>query len=153
MDRGSTFFLRTAVVLIGLFVLVLCGLTLRELINGVAGGYAPILIGMYVSVLPFYIALYQTLQLLKYIDQNKAFSGLSVKALNVVKYCALTISGLYAAGMPYIFIVAENDDAPGVILIGLIIVGASLVIATSAGVLRRLLQNAIDLKSENDLMV
>jgi len=116
-------------------------------------GYDPILLGMYVPAIPFFIALYQAWKLLSYIDKNKAFSDLSVKALKNIKYCAITISALYAAGIPYIFYVADKDDAPGVAAMGLVIIFASVVIAAFAALLQKLLQNAIEIKSENDLTV
>ncbi|HUC20497.1 MAG TPA: DUF2975 domain-containing protein [Candidatus Polarisedimenticolaceae bacterium] len=154
MNKGSTIFLKGVVILIGLIVLASCIFVLPPAISSdQTGDYRPILLGMYIPAIPFFIALYQTLKLLSYIDKNKAFSQASVNALKKVKYCALIISGLYAAGMPYVYMVADQDDAPGVILIGLVIIGTSLVIATSAAVLQKLLQNVIDIKSENDLTV
>ena len=48
---------------------------------------------------------------------------------------------------------AEVDDAPGLILVGMVLIFASMVIAVFAAVLQRLLQEAIDIKSENDLTV
>ena len=48
---------------------------------------------------------------------------------------------------------AELDDAPGLGVIALAFVCMPLVIATFAAVLEKLLQNAIDIKSENDLTV
>ncbi|MGV2643750.1 DUF2975 domain-containing protein, partial [Clostridium perfringens] len=47
----------------------------------------------------------------------------------------------------------EKDDAPGIILIGMALIFASIVIAVFAAVLQKLLQEAIDIKSENDLTV
>ena len=41
----------------------------------------------------------------------------------------------------------------GLAAIGFVMVGASLVIGVFAAVLEKLLQNAIDIKTENDLMV
>jgi hypothetical protein len=90
---------------------------------------------------------------LVYIDKHQAFSELSVAALRKIKYCAVTISALYAAGMPWIFRVADMDDAPGVVAIALTIIFASLVVSTFAGVLQKLVQNAMEIKSENDLTV
>lgn len=154
MDRGSTLFLRGVVLLIGLVVLAICALVLPVGIRtDTTGDYRPILIGLYVAAVPFYIALYQSMKLLRYIDLDKAFSELSVKALMAIKYCAVTISAMFAAGMPYIYRVADRDDAPGVVAVGLVIIFASFVIAMFAGVLQKLLQNAIDIKSENDLTV
>ena len=108
---------------------------------------------MYVSVIPFFVALYQAFKLLSYIDKNQAFSELSVKALKNIKFCAMTISGLYVVIMPFVFLVADLDDAPGLVIIGMVPIFASMVIAVFAAVLQRLLQEAIDIKSENDLIV
>lgn len=154
MKRGSTNILRGVVVLLGLIVLALCLLALPAGISSDnTGYYRPILLGLYIPAVPFFIALYQALKLLDYIDRDKAFSELSVGALKNIKYCALAISALFAAGMPYIFYAADRDDAPGVALIGFVIIGASFVIATFAAVLQKLIQNAVDIKSENDLTV
>ncbi len=154
MKQGSTLFLRAVIFLLAVGVLALCLFVLPIGISSDKTGlYRPLLIGLYIPGIPFFIALYQALQLLNSIDKNTAFSPASVKALKNIKYCALAISALYTAGMPYIYFVAEKDDAPGAIVIGLVIVFASLVIAIFAAVLQSLLQNAIAIKSENDLTV
>jgi hypothetical protein len=90
---------------------------------------------------------------LNYIDKNIAFSDLSVLALKNIKHCGITIAGLFAVGSPYIFYVADKDDAPGLFAIALVFIGASVSVAVFAAVLQRLLQNAIDIKRENDLTV
>ncbi|KZL89107.1 DUF2975 domain-containing protein [Clostridium magnum] len=158
MKRYSTIFLKIAVILIGIPVLALCIFGLPWLANNpVNPHYAhmlyPILVGIFVSVVPFFVALYQALRLLSYIDKNKAFSELSVKALKNIKYCAITISTLYVVMMPFVYLVAEKDDAPGLIIMGMVPVFTSMVIAVFSAVLQRLLQEAIDIKSENDLTV
>jgi hypothetical protein len=154
MKRSTTVFLRVVVFLIGAVVLGLCVFLLPYgIMTDQVGYYRPILIGMYVPAIPFFIALYQSWKLLGYIDANTAFSDLSVKALKNIKYCGLSISALYTLGMPYIFYAADRDDAPGVVAIALIIIFASLVIAVFAGLLQKLLRSAIDIKQENDLTV
>src|SRR5690606_9640109 len=102
--------------------------------------YAPILIGLYIPAIPFLIAVHQAYKLLNYIDQNQAFSLASIAIFKNIKRCALLISTLFAVGMPYIFYVADNDDAPGLVAIGLVIIFASMVIATFAAVLQKLIQ-------------
>ncbi|AGE63717.1 hypothetical protein C663_1936 [Bacillus subtilis XF-1] len=124
-----------------------------ELFSNIAYIKYLVFIYLYITAVPFYFALYQAFKLLSYIDKNKAFSGLSVRALKNIKYCAVTISIFYAAGMPVFYLMAEIDDAPGIIVIGLIIIFASMVIAVFAAVLQKLLKEAIDIKSENDLTV
>lgn len=156
MKKGSTLILKAVIVLMGLIVLALCLFALPGAIRAEFRGdfdYGPIFVGLYVPAIPFFIALHQGFTLLTLIDRNKAFSKATVKAFKTIKYCALIISGLYAAGMPYVFYVADRDDAPGVVALGLVVIGASFVIATAAAVFQQLLQSAVDLKSENDLTV
>ncbi|WP_010676790.1 DUF2975 domain-containing protein [Bacillus timonensis] len=163
MKLSSTRFLRFAVFMMGVPVLALClfglprivSVAFEEAANGATLGYMVlgILTLMYVSAIPFYVALYQALKLLNYIDKNIAFSQVSVNALKKIRTCAITICGLYVLALPFVFIVAEWDDAPGLVLIGLVIVGASMVIAVFAAVLKKLLQEAINIKTENDLTV
>lgn len=160
MKRGTTIFLKIALFLIGIPILALWIVVLPLIIKDAGEGSAQmayvlygILTIMFVSTIPFYVALYQAFTLLNYIDKNKAFSDISVKALKKIKNCATTISILFMAGMPLFYIVGEVDDAPGVIVIGMVIIFASMVISVFAAVLQRLLQEAIHIKSENDLTV
>lgn len=146
--------MRVAIILMALAALAVLILLFPAVTDMTSIGiYRPILVAIYITSIPFFIALYHAMKLLQYIDTQKAFSTLSVKALGFIKYCGLSIGSIYTLGLPYIYIVAQEDDAPGVVLLGLIIAGASLIIATSMGVLQKLLQNAIDMKSENDLTV
>ncbi|MFL1996091.1 DUF2975 domain-containing protein [Lysinibacillus irui] len=155
--KRETLFLKIAVFLMGLPVLALCiWVVPRVALN--TGEHYPVLtifalLGVYATAIAYFVALYTTIKLLSYIDQNIAFSELSVKALIKIKYCAIIISSVYVVGMPLIYYAAEVDDAPGLILIGMVIVFASFVVAVFAAVLQKLLKNAIDIKSENDLTV
>ncbi|MDQ3099054.1 MAG: DUF2975 domain-containing protein [bacterium] len=154
MEQSSTVFLKLVVSLIGIAVLAVCIFVLPYGINtDRTGMYAPILIGLYGPAIPFFVAIYQALLLLGYIEKNNVFSQISVKAIKNIKYCALVICALFIGGMPYIFYAADKDDAPGVVAIGFVIIGASFIIATAAAVLQKLLQNVVDMKAENDLTV
>lgn len=160
MKRGTTLFLKAAVILIGIPVLALCIFLVPKIANFAAELYPVhtylkylVLIDLYATAIPFYFALYQAFKLLSYIDKNKAFSELSVRVLKNIKYCAITISSLYVVGMPLFYLIAEKDDAPGIIIIGMVMIFTSMVIAVFAAVLQKLLQEAIDIKSENDLTV
>jgi hypothetical protein len=154
INRKSTIFLRGAVLLIGVIVLALCLFALPAgLMSDNTGDYRPILLGMYLPAIPFFIGLYQALKLLHLIDKGEAFSLAAVGALKYIKYCAAIIGALYAAGTPYIFTLADRDDAPGVALLGLIFTFAPFIAAVFAAVLQQQLKKAIDIKSENDLTV
>ena len=90
--------------------------------------------------------------MLRYIGQNKAFSQAALKALRNIKYCALAIIGFVAVGELFI-VLGNNDDRAGGVFIGVLITFGSVVIATAAAMFERILQNAVDIKSENDLTV
>ncbi|QWH37993.1 DUF2975 domain-containing protein [Bacillus mycoides] len=160
MKQRSTLFLKTAIILIGIPILALCIFLVPNIGNYAAELYPDIayikyliLINLYATVVPFYFALYQAFKLVSFIDKGNAFSKLSVRALKKIKNCAVTISILYVVGMPLSYLVAERDDAPGIIILGMLLIFASMVIAVFAAVLQRLLKDAIDIKSENDLTV
>ncbi|MGM0878679.1 MAG: DUF2975 domain-containing protein [Bacillota bacterium] len=157
--QGSTIFLKVVIFLIGITVLALCifwlpGIASRDAEANPETAYLqyPFLVCAYVLSIPFFVALYQAFKLLTYIDRNKAFSELSVRALRYIKYCAITISILIVVGIILVVIFIEGDLA-GVIGLGLMCTFASSVIATFAAVLQKLLKEAIDIKSENDLTV
>ncbi len=158
MERGSSLFLKAAVILMALPVLAGAGFAIYFLLrNPFNPEYAmilyPIVIGVLLTVIPFIFALYQSFKLLNYIDGKKAFSDLSVKALKKIKFAAFSISLIYAIILPFIYIVAEIDDAPGIILMGMVPIFAALVVGVFAAVLQKLLNEAINIKSEKDLTV
>lgn len=150
MRRYSTIFLKIAIILIGIPVLALCIFWLPSAADYL---HYPILIGMYAAAISFFFALYQALKLVSYIDKNKAFSELSINALKHIKYCAITISIIYVVLIPFVIPIADADDAPDLMGFPVIFIFASSVIAVFAAVLQKLLKEAIDIKSENDLTV
>ncbi|MBB5354779.1 hypothetical protein HNR43_000738 [Anoxybacillus mongoliensis] len=158
--KRETLFLKIAIFIIGAPIVALCVFVLPKFPNFYAEWLPelaylryPIVIFFYVTAIPFFFALYQAFHILTYIDKNEAFSDLSVKALKHIKHCATSISLLYIAGMPFFYLTADLDDAPGIIIIGLMVVFGALVVAVFAAVLQKLLQKAIEIKSENDLTI
>ncbi len=160
MKRGSTHFLRLVISVIGIGVLALCIFALPSLYTrgseefpAANSALLTIIIFVYATAVPFFFALWQTFKLLNHIDKNIAFSDLSVKALRNIKYCAVIICLLYMACVPLLIPIAEIDDAPGLLLMGFVIACSPLVVAVFASVLQKLLRNAIEIKTENELTV
>ena len=158
MNRGSILFLKAVLVLIGIGALALmlwephlegrnAHATLFEIYFK-----DPFLAYAYLSSIPFFVALYQALKVLGYIGENKAFSQATVKALRTIKFCAIAIIGFVAVGEIFIML-GNSDDRAGGVFIGILITFGSVVIATAAAMFERILQNAVDIKSENDLTV
>ncbi|MEG1797271.1 MAG: DUF2975 domain-containing protein [Clostridium sp.] len=95
------------------------------------------LTALHAAWIPFLFALYHTIKLLININRDKAFTELSVRALKNIKYSTITISGLYVISMPLLFLLAEGDDAPGIILFSLIVILATAVSAAFAASLQK----------------
>lgn len=159
MKKRSMIFLQVVIVLIGIGALSL--LLWEPQIEG-RNAHAtnfkiyfkdPFLALIYIGSIPFFAALYQAFKVLGYVRQNKIFSQAAVKALRTIKYCALTIIGFVILEEILIMLNHGSDDPAGGIFMGVLITFGSIVIATTAAVFERILQNAVDLKSENDLTV
>jgi len=152
-------FLKIIILIIAL--LALAGLIRFPLTEGRATSldlfsiyWDPFIVYMYVASIPFFVALYQAFKLLGYIGENKVFSLNSVKALRTIKYCAITGIGFIVVGEVCLIITQHGkDDMAGPIALGIFTTFVSIVIATAAAVFEKLLQKAVDIKSENDLTV
>jgi len=158
MKRSSSIFLQIVIVLIG--VGALAGMLWEPHVEG-RNVHAtlfeiyfkdPFLAYAYIASIPFFVALYQAFKVLVYVRQNKTFSQATVKALRTIKYCALAIIGFVVVGVIFIMF-GDKDDRPAGVFMRILITFASTVIATAAAVFERILQNAVDIKSENDLTV
>jgi hypothetical protein len=114
----------------------------------------PFILYAYVASIAFFIALYKAFKLLGYIGQNKVFSSGSVKALKSIKYCAIVLSILIVlAGLYVRLFHSKEDDPAGFLAMCIVTTFVSIVVATAAAIFEKLLQNAIDMKSENDLTI
>ena len=158
MKRSSTIFLQVVVVLIGIGALAI--MLWEPHIEG-RNAHAtlfeiyfkdPFLAYAYIASIPFFVALYQAFKVLGYAGQNKVFSQTAVKSLRTIKYCAMAIIGFVAVGEIFIMF-GNSDDRAGGVFMGVLITFGSIVIATAAAMFERILQDAVDIKSENDLTV
>lgn len=122
MKRGVITFLKLAVIIIGIIMLFLCIFWLPWLAGNAAEmnptyGYLryPVLAGIYITAIPFYLALYQALRLLNYIENKNAFSKLAVDSLKYIKHCAIAEILIYASGS--IYLAVQNALHPGLAII------------------------------------
>ena len=160
LKKTSTLFLK--IVLFSIAALILTGLLWFPQIEGRNQFAAnriliyfndPFLAYVYLGSLPFFVGIYQAIRLLGLIEQNKAFTLAAVKRLRNMKYSALGLMATIGAAMPWIFAFGQEDDAPGVVVLGLGAVLIAGVLATACAVFQKLFQNAVDIKEENDLTV
>jgi len=159
MKKSSTIFLQAVVALIAIVALVIMirfpltegRATNLDLFNIYAD---PFLVYGYAASIGFFTALYQAFKLLGLVGQNQAFSLNSVRALRIIKYCAIILAVLIVMAAIYIRIFhAQGDDPAGFIAIAILTTFISIIVAAAATVFERIVQKAIAIKSENDLTV
>ncbi|MDX6612917.1 MAG: hypothetical protein QOD75_2103 [Blastocatellia bacterium] len=146
MKRGSTIFLQAVVLLLGVGVLAL--LLWEPQVEG-RNVHAtqfeiylkdPFLAYIYLAFVPFFVGLYQVFKILGYARRNEIRSQHSLRALRIIKYCALTTAIFILGAEAYIFIfVRGTDDVAGGVMMGAFIIFVSAVIATAAAVFQRIL--------------
>jgi hypothetical protein len=145
MKRGSTIFLQVVIVLIGIGVLAFLlwepqlegrnvNATLFEIYFK-----DPFLAYIYLAFVPFFVALYQALKILEYARRDEIFRQRSVRALRIIKYCALTTATFIFGAEAYLFIfIRGKDDIAGGVMMGAFIILVSAIIATAAAVFGRI---------------
>lgn len=159
MKRGSVLFLRAVVVLIavGAAALMLWEPHV-EGVNAHATNFEiyfkdPFLAYAYVASIPLFVGLYQGFRVLGYVGQDTVLSAAVVRRLRTIKLCAIVMIGFVVGAELFIRLNDKGDDPAGGVFIGILIAFTATVVATTMFVLERTLQNAVDIKSENDLTV
>lgn len=156
MKRSFTIFLQVVIVLLGVGVLAL--LLWEPQLEG-RNVHAtqfeiyfkdPFLAYIYLAFVPFFVGLTRAFKLLGYARQDEIFSPRSVRALRIIKYCALTTAIFILGAVAYLSIFMRGkDDIAGGVMMGAFIILVSAIIATAAAVFERRLQNAVNIKSAN----
>src|SRR5262249_12975634 len=126
MKRGSTIFLQVVIVLIGIGVLDL--LLWEPQVEG-RNVHAtqfeiyfkdPFLAYIYLAFVPFFVGLYQAFKILGYARRNEIFFPRSVRALRIIKYCALALIGFVAVSVLFM-IGGDRDDRPAGVFMRILI--------------------------------
>jgi hypothetical protein len=93
-------------------------------------------------------------KLLGYIGQSKLFSLDAVGALKSIRYCSILFSIFtFTAGIFIKLFHSKEDDPAGFISLCILTTFLSIIVATTASVFEKNLQQSIDMKSENDLTI
>ncbi len=157
MKRASTIFLQIVIVFIGIGALAF--MIWEPRVEGVNAHatlfqmyFNSFVIYAFIGSIPFFAALYHAFKVLGYIRQNKTFSQATVNSLRTIKYCALALIGFVAVSVIFM-IGGDREDRPGGLFMRILVAFPSVVVATAAAISERILQNAVDIKSENDLTI
>lgn len=158
MKKGYTTFLKAILTLIGAVTLV--GLVYFPRTEGravnmdIVSIYSdPLIIYSFVASIPFFLALIHAMKLVGYAENNTIFSPAAVQSIKLIKHCAIAICGFLIGFLVYIRTVVQGDDPAGPTMLTAIAFLISSVVIAGATVAHRLIQNAHNIKAENDLTV
>lgn len=132
MRKLSVLFLKIAIVSVALPIILLAGYGLYWLSgNPVSPTYAPmlypIIVGIYVSLIPLIWSFHQ---LYKLLDQAiRPGGGDKEGILKNLRKGSLFFAGIFLLTEPFVFQAAQQDDAPGLILFFMIPVFFALVMS------------------------
>jgi hypothetical protein len=148
--RKATIFLQGVVVLIGIGALALMlwephleGRNARATVFEIYFK-DPFLAYAYLASIAFFVALFQAFKLIGSIGRNQAFSLDSVRALRMIRHCAIALIAMIAAAVAYLFIaVRGKDDIAGGVAIGVAMILISAAIAAAVAVFEKRAQNAM----------
>lgn len=159
IKRTSTLFLQVAIVLVACVALIV--LIRFPLAEGRAKNLDlfsvytdPFILYAYAASVVFFVALYKAFRLLGYIGQNKVFSPEAVSSVKGIKFCAMLVAIMIVlAGVCILIFHHKDDDPAGFLAMCLVLTFATVSVAIAASMFEKILQKAVDMKSENDLTI
>ncbi|WP_208103155.1 DUF2975 domain-containing protein [Flavobacterium ichthyis] len=155
----SIIFLKFVLVLFGLlalFILIRFPLTegRAENLDWISIYSDPFILYGYAVSIVFFVALLKAFRLLGYIGKNELYTQNALKALRTIKFCGIILSlSIVLAGIFIVIFHHEDDDPAGFLGLCIVATFISVVMATALAVLEKILQNVIEMKSENDLTI
>jgi hypothetical protein len=100
-------------------------------------------VGIYLSIIPFLYSNIQAIKIINNISKNNLFSEDTIKSFNKIKKSSFVFCVIYIFLFPIFYYLGEIDDAPGMILLGFIIILSSIFIYILMSVLIDVLKNKL----------
>jgi hypothetical protein len=139
-------------------VLLICATVLPELAEfyaEIAPEWAylryPLLLAIYSTLVPFMAAVFFAMKLTFIIQRCEEFSEDAVFCLKAIRICALVLAIMYITGT--VILSRLVDISPPIGLLVLMIILASVMVGSFAGILEELLRKVIGYKEEIELTV
>jgi hypothetical protein len=155
MKRGSTILIQVVTALLGVGVLAL--LLWEPQVEGRNVNATqfeiyfkdPFLAYVYLAFAPFFVGLYQAFKILGYAPTKRNIFSAFCASFADHQVLRINNGDLYCGAEAYLFVFMRGkDDIAGGVMMGAFIILVSAIIATAAAVFQRILQNAVEIKSE-----
>ena len=113
--------------------------------------YYPFIIFIWITIIPFYGALFEGWKISNEINNDNSFSKTNIDSLNKIRKYALSECFLYFVGA--LILLYFNLLHLSILIIILFVIFIAMCISVFTAVLAHLVQKACDLKDENDLTI
>lgn len=110
-------------------------------------------ISLYLSAIASLLIIYYMYRMLVLVDNDRAFSAMSLIYVRAIFRLTIMEFIVLIGTVPFVYYIADNDDAPGVMIIGLGMLIIPLAVATFVSIIEKLLKNAIELKLDYELTI
>lgn len=110
-------------------------------------------ISLYLSAIASLLIIYYMYRMLGLVDNDRAFSAMSLIYVRAIFRLTIMEFIVLIGTVPFVYYIADNDDAPGVMIIGLGMLIIPLAVATFVSIIGKLLKNAIELKLDYELTI
>ncbi|MEX1551316.1 DUF2975 domain-containing protein [Enterococcus sp. C50] len=110
-------------------------------------------ISLYLSAIASLLIIYYMYRMLSLVDNDRAFSAMSLIYVRAIFRLTIMEFIVLIGTVPFVYYIADNDDAPGVMIIGLGMLIIPLAVATFVSIIEKLLKNAIELKLDYELTI
>ncbi|WP_218658032.1 DUF2975 domain-containing protein [Enterococcus thailandicus] len=110
-------------------------------------------ISLYLSAIASLLIIYYMYRMLVLVDNDRAFSAMSLIYVRAIFRLTIMEFIVLIGTVPFVYYIADNDDAPGVMIIGLGMLIIPLAVATFVSIIEKLLKHAIELKLDYELTI
>lgn len=155
-----TFALKTLIYIVGLPIMILGGFFMFEIIdfafelwNQMFFLKTLIYVVLIFSGVLYLFILFKVTQVIHQYEKHEIFSLYTQKLFIYSAFSAFIISIIYALLLPIFYIVADLDDAPGFVLIGLFFVVLAFALALLFYVISNIIKQASDLEEESKWVI
>lgn len=146
--------LKTALVIISLFVVFITVIFMfqfssekKNLVNSI------LFCAVFGSVLLGFRVLFLLNRILDFVQRTEAFSAKTLKVVSKIKKLILLISLVFLGILPFFYTVADRQDAPGVLVIGLGLVSIPFTAFIFSQIVEELFKSAAELKNDSELTI
>lgn len=135
LPQKSILFLKTCLIILLLLLIGLAGYGVSALMKGITSslifekpGYI-VLIVAYMALIPLIFSIFHGLRILQFISKSSKSIDLIFLSAQMIRKSFLFIAFLALCILPIFFYIGQMDDAPGLVLVGIILIVVPLAVS------------------------